>query len=149
MADVTEIYPDYATALASCGPGYHDIELAEVIAFKTWQRIEPNAIASEQALNSLIAVGIAAADIRNRPLNVLDFGGGCGFHYLKVVAAMRMPFRWAIIETQTMAAQAKKLAQNYFGVFTTISDAAAALGVVDLVHASWLYTIRSRSRNSF
>jgi putative methyltransferase (TIGR04325 family) len=136
MADVTEIYSDYATALASCGSGYNDVELAEVVAFKTRQRIEPNAIASEQALNSLISVGITATDIRNRPLNVLDFGGGCGFHYFQVVAAMRIPLRWAIVETHTMAVQAKKLAQNYFAVFTTMGDAAAALGVVDLVHAS-------------
>jgi putative methyltransferase (TIGR04325 family) len=136
MATVTDIYADYATALASCGPGYHDADIADVIAFKTAQRIEPYAVAPEQALNSIIAVGIAAADIRNRQLNVLDFGGGCGFHYLRVATATRTPLRWAIVETETMAARATKLAQNYFRVFTTIGDAAAALGTVDLIHAS-------------
>ena len=44
--------------------------------------------------------------------------------------------RWAIVETETMAARATNLAQNYFRVFTTISDAAVALGIVDLIHAS-------------
>jgi putative methyltransferase (TIGR04325 family) len=136
MATVTDFYADFATALASCGPGYHDADIADVIAFKTAQPIEPHVVAPEQALNSIIAVGIAAADIRNRQLNVLDFGGGCGFHYLRVATATRTPLRWAIVETETMAARATNLAQNYFRVFTTISDAAAALGIVDLIHAS-------------
>ena len=136
MATVTDIFGDYATALASCGPGYHDADIADVIAFKTMQRIEPYAVAPEQALNSIIAVGIAAAEIRNRQLNVLDFGGGCGFHYLRVATATRTPLRWAIVETETMAARATKLARNYFRVFTTLNDAAAALGIVDLIHAS-------------
>jgi len=136
MATVTDIYPDYATALAACGPGYDDSDIAEVIAFKAAQRIDPRVVVPEQALNSIVAVGMAGADIRNRQLNVLDFGGGCGFHYFHVATAMRMPLRWAIVETPTMAARAARLAQNYFRVFTAIGDAAAALEGVDLVHAS-------------
>ena len=133
---ITEFYPDYAAALDACGDGYNDADIAEVIAFRTAQPIWPNAIAPEQALNSITAVGIAAAETRNRQLNVLDFGGGCGFHYFRVVAVTRAPLRWAIVETEAMAARAARLAQNYFRVFTKIEDAAAALGIVDLVHAS-------------
>lgn len=136
MAIVTQICPDYATALGLCGSGYDDADIAEVIAFKTAQRIEPLAVAPEQALNSIIAVGIAGADAPNRQLKVLDFGGGCGFHYFRVTAAMRTPLKWAIVETPAMAASAARLGQNCFRAFTAIGDANAALGGVDLVHAS-------------
>jgi putative methyltransferase (TIGR04325 family) len=135
-AIVKHIYPDYATALAACGPGYHDADIAEVVAFRTGQRIEPHAPAPEQALNTIIAVGIAAADAPNRQLHVLDFGGGCGLHFFRVATVTRTSLRWAIVETPTMAARASMLAQNYFRMFTKVSEAAAALGAVDLVHAS-------------
>jgi putative methyltransferase (TIGR04325 family) len=136
MAKVVDLYSNYASALASCGGGYNDVEIAEVIAFKTGMRFEPNVVAPEQALNSIVAVGIASAEVRNRQLNVLDFGGGCGFHYVRVVSATKTPLKWAIVETPKMAEKAKIIGQNYFRVFTTIDDATTALGVVDLVHAS-------------
>ncbi len=136
MAIIDEIYPDYPTALAACGSGYDDIDIAEVVAFKAVQAIDAGTAVPEQALNSIVAVGIAAADVGNRPLAVLDFGGGCGFHYFQVVRATRAPLRWAIVETEIMAARAGRIAQNRFRAFTTITDGAAALGKVDLVHAS-------------
>jgi putative methyltransferase (TIGR04325 family) len=129
-------FPSFASALAACGPGYNDAEIAEVVAFKTAMPVDNLLLAPEQAVNSVLAISLAAAEITDRPLTVLDFGGGCGFHYFRVVAAMRAPLRWAIVETPTMAEQATKLAQGRFEVFTDIADAAAALGRLDLVHAS-------------
>jgi putative methyltransferase (TIGR04325 family) len=67
---------------------------------------------------------------------VLDFGGGCGFHYFRVAAAMRVPLRWAIVETSTMAQRAEQLSRGRFEVFNEVKAAADALGRVDLVHAS-------------
>ncbi len=136
MTVVREIFPDFVTALAACGPGYNDADIAEVIAYKTSVPVDPRQFAPEQAINSILAVGIAAAEIRDRPLTVLDFGGGCGFHYFRVVPTIRAPLRWTIVETPTMAERASKLAQGRFDVFTDIAAAAAALGHVDLVHAS-------------
>lgn len=136
MALVTEFFPDFASALAACGLGYDDAVIADVIAYKTALGVDPRQFAPEQALNSIVAVGMASAEIAQRPLTVLDFGGGCGFHYFRVTASMRSQLRWAVVETPTMAARAAKLAQGRFEVFTTTADAAAALGRVDLVHAS-------------
>jgi putative methyltransferase (TIGR04325 family) len=136
LAVVTQIFPDFASALAACGPGYSGGDIADVIAYKTALHVDHRQLAPEQAINSILAVGITAAEIIDRPLGVLDFGGGCGFHYFRVVAAMRAPLRWAIVETPTMAERAAKLAQGRFGVFTDITAAAAALGRIDLVHAS-------------
>ena len=76
--------------------------------------------APEQAINSILTVGIAAAEIRDRPITVLDFGGGCGFHYFRVVPTIRTPLRWAIVETPTMAERASKLAQDRFEVLTDV-----------------------------
>jgi putative methyltransferase (TIGR04325 family) len=136
MALVTEIFPDFASALAACGPGYNNSLIADVIAYKTALAVDSRQFAPEQALNSILAVGIAAADIVERPLTVLDFGGGCGFHYFRVNAAMQSQLRWAIVETPTMAERAIKLAKGRFDVFTDIAAAAAALSPVHLAHAS-------------
>jgi putative methyltransferase (TIGR04325 family) len=136
LANVGDIFPNFAAALAACGPGYNNPDLAEVIAYKAALPVDPRQFAPEQAVNSILAVGLAAAEIRDRPITVLDFGGGCGFHYFRVVPTIRAPLRWAIVETQTMAARASKFAQGRFDVFTDIGAAADALGQIDLVHAS-------------
>jgi putative methyltransferase (TIGR04325 family) len=136
LAVVTQIFPNFASALAACGPGYNDADIADVIAFKTALPVDPRQFAPEQALNSILAVGIAAGETNHRPINVLDFGGGCGFHYFRIVAAIRTPLRWAIVETPTMAERAAKVAQGRFDVFADVAAAAEALGPIDLVHAS-------------
>jgi len=136
MALVTEIFPDFASAAAACGPGYDNSVIADVIAYKTSLGVDPRHFAPEQAVNSIVSVGIATAEITQRPLTVLDFGGGCGFHYFRVTASTRSQLRWAIVETPTMAERALKLTQGRFEVFTSLAAAAAALGRVHLVHAS-------------
>ena len=136
MAVVTETFADFASALAACGPGYDNTVIADVIAYKTALGVDPRHFAPEQAVNSILAVGIAAAEITERPLKVLDFGGGCGFHYFRVAAALRSQLRWAIVETRTMAERAEKVAQGRFEIFTDIAPVAAALGRIHLVHAS-------------
>jgi putative methyltransferase (TIGR04325 family) len=136
LAVVTEIFPDFASALAACGPGYNSSDIADVIAYKTALAVDHRQFAPEQAINSILAVSIAAAEIGDRPLTVLDFGGGCGFHYFRVVSAIRTPLRWAIVETATMAERATKLSEGRFQAFTDVAAAARALGRIDLVHAS-------------
>jgi putative methyltransferase (TIGR04325 family) len=136
MAVVTEIFPDFAAASAACGSGYSDADIIDVIAYKTALPIDPRQFAPEQAVNSIVAVGMAAAVAGERPLTVLDFGGGCGFHYFRVAAAITAELRWAVIETPAMAARAQKVAQGRFDVFSDIAAAQAALGRIDLIHAS-------------
>jgi putative methyltransferase (TIGR04325 family) len=136
LAVVREVFPDFAAALAACGPGYNNSDVADVIAYKAAIAVDHRQFAPEQAINSILAIGIAAAEIPDRPLTVLDFGGGCGFHYFRTVPSIRTPLRWAIVETPTMAERANRLAQGRFEVFTDVGAAADALGRIDLVHAS-------------
>jgi hypothetical protein len=93
LSVVREIFPDFAAALAACGPGYDDADIADVVAHKTALPVDHRMYAPEQAINSILAVGIAAAEVTDRPLTVLDFGGGCGFHYFRVVPTIRTPLR--------------------------------------------------------
>jgi putative methyltransferase (TIGR04325 family) len=136
--EITQICPTFVSALSACGAGYNDSDVADVIAFKTAHSVSANSqqFAPEQAINSILAIGIAAADISDRPLTVLDFGGGCGFHYFWVSPMVKAPLRWVIVETPTMAERAAKLAQGHFELFTEVASAAELLGRVDIVHAS-------------
>lgn len=136
LATVTEIFPDYAAALAACGDGYNDADIAEVIAHKAVQPLNPQAILPEQAVNSLVAVGMAAAEVAARPLAVLDFGGGCGFHYFHVATATQAALRWAIVETPAMAARAARVARGRFEAYAALGEAVRSLGAVHLLHAS-------------
>jgi putative methyltransferase (TIGR04325 family) len=130
-------YRDYASALSHCGGGYDDADIAAVVAYRTAQTSpDPRQLLPEQALNSILAVSIAAAETEHRPLTVLDFGGACGIHYVINARTIGLPLRWAVVETPTMAERAMKVAQGQFEVFTNINAAAKTLGVIDLVHTS-------------
>jgi putative methyltransferase (TIGR04325 family) len=62
---------------------------------------------------------------------VLDFGGACGLHYKQ---AQSSSVRWAVVETPAMAERARALASDKLRFFTSISDAAAWLGPIDVMH---------------
>jgi|HubBroStandDraft_6_1064221.scaffolds.fasta_scaffold407061_1 hypothetical protein len=67
MAIVTGIFPNFASALAACGQGYNDAELADVVAYMTTAvPIDNLQVAPEQAVNSILAAGIAAAETSDR-----------------------------------------------------------------------------------
>jgi putative methyltransferase (TIGR04325 family) len=136
VANVTQIYPNFQSALTASGAGYNSDDIADTIAFKATLPIPKHDVMPEQGINSVLSVAITAAELPNRPLSVLDFGGGCGFHYFVVSQSLELPLRWAIVETATMAERAMKVAQGRFDVHTGISDAVKALGRVDVVHAS-------------
>lgn len=65
--------------------------------------------------------------------SVLDFGGGCGAHYLE---AGRPDIPWAVVETPAMAARAQELATDRLRFFADIASAAAWIGNVDVMHSS-------------
>jgi putative methyltransferase (TIGR04325 family) len=133
---ITQIFPSFEAALAACGAGYHDAALADVIAYKTSLPVDVRRILPEQAVNAIVAVGIAAAATDSAQLHVLDFGGGCGVHYFTCVDRFRMPLKWVIVETATMAQRGKALAQRRFEVFTDVASAADHIGRVDLIFIS-------------
>jgi putative methyltransferase (TIGR04325 family) len=116
--------------------GYDDALLIDVIIRKTaalrnGRRID-DVLAGETLLPTIAGLAAAQSD---GPLSVLDFGGAAGLHYF--VAKQAFPqreFRWAIVETPSMAVQAARFADEHLCFFTSIDDAARWLGAVALVH---------------
>lgn len=135
MSTIQDIYPDYASALAACGQGYSDADIADVIAYKAKFPLDVAQYFPEPALNTLVALGIASGTITSRPLSVLDYGGGCGFHYFQAERVFG-PMRWAIVESEPMATRASEVGQGRFVAFSGIGPACAWLGNPDLVHTS-------------
>ena len=133
---ITQFFPNFDAALAACGAGYHDAALADVIAYKTALPVDVRQMLPEQAVNAMVAVGIAAAEAGGAPLHVLDFGGGCGVHYFTCAGRFHLPLKWAIVETATMAQRGRELAQGRFEMFTDIAAATDHLGRIDLVFIS-------------
>jgi putative methyltransferase (TIGR04325 family) len=136
MSSIAMIYPDFGLALAACGDGYNDSDIADVVAFKATVPLDAAKHLPEQAFNTIVSVGIAASDIPDRPLSVLDFGGGCGFHYFRAKRAFKASLNWALVESETMAARAAEVSSGHFSTHTSVASAKTALGQVDLVHTS-------------
>jgi putative methyltransferase (TIGR04325 family) len=134
------VYDSYEKALAACGDaGYqsHDIVKAVVdknAAFK--QQLLASPTFELPALRTLIAMGLVHAG--ESSLNVVDFGGGGGYHYFLAKVAMRdrVDLRWNVVETPAMAEEAQRLADANLHFFRNIEDAAADLRRVDLVFTS-------------
>lgn len=95
--------------------GYEQPELVDVIFRKT---------AAYQPRGDWINIAGAST--------VLDFGGGCGLHYKQ---ARSDNVRWAVVETVAMVERAKELATERLKFFTDISEAAAWLGDIDVMHS--------------
>ena len=66
---------------------------------------------------------------------VLDFGGASGAHY-KEALHHTTDVRWAVVETPAMVARAAEVATDRLRFFSSVADAAAWLGPVDLMHSS-------------
>jgi putative methyltransferase (TIGR04325 family) len=130
-----EGFPDYATALAACGSGYDDVELARVRAYKSAQYVQKldSTLWPEQIANTALAAGIATSRVQSRPLRVLDFGGGTGIHFFAASKVLAEPPKWAIVET---LATAQVTSAAGIPAFDTIEAAVGHLGGVDLVHTS-------------
>ncbi len=134
---IRDLFPTFQAALEHCGQGYDDDLIARVVAYKTLQPSDPQESAPEQVVNAVLATAVAtAAKDAGAPLRVLDFGGACGVHYLKVQPVISSPLRWAIVETPAMVARAMEVADGRFTAHGSIPGAAAALGSVDLVFTS-------------
>jgi len=99
--------------------GYEDAELVNVIFKKTLAYDPPR----EEWPDVL------------RATTVLDFGGACGAHYKE--ALHHVPdVRWAVVETPAMVGKASEIATDRLRFFTTVAQASAWLGPVDLMHSS-------------
>lgn len=78
--------------------------------------------------------------LKNKPvINVLDFGGGAGHHYAvtNLLIGDEKKINWAVIETKSMAIEAKKqITLKGLDFFCSINEAKKHLGMIDMVFTS-------------
>lgn len=88
-----------------------------------------------RALTTLIALGLSKA---GSSLNVIDFGGGGGYHYTIAQSVYRetCDLKWNVVETTAMTKEAQRMISKGLKFFDNIDDASKDLGLVDLVFTS-------------
>lgn len=92
--------------------------------------------ASEMA-TVIMAILEVARDAGNTPVRLLDFGGAAGIHAFSFRHAFpHIPVRWAVVETAPLAARCQTLEDEGLRYFSSIGDAEAWLGQVDVVNCS-------------
>lgn len=138
-----QAFPDFETALAQCGRlGYEDELLVDVVVQKTiayLDKLNGSMELDAHGFRMLGVLGVALAGKTTPTLNVLDFGGAAGLHYIqaKQLLPSTTQFNWHVVETPTMVAKAQAIHKGSEIRFFPSAKKAAATGVVyDLVHAN-------------
>ena len=132
-------YESYEAAALDCQRNaYQAEEIVQVVIEKNdrfRRRLQSQTSLDHGALRTLIALGLSNVNGR---LNVLDFGGGGGYHHAVAVKALgtAFPMRWNVVETPAMVKAAKRLERPGLKFFDDLDAAATDLGDVDLVFAS-------------
>lgn len=133
------MFSSYDAASAACqNDAYEGADLVKIvieknIAFR--KTIQSSPVLDLSALRTLIGVGLANTQEK---LNVLDFGGGGGYHYAlaKIALGNNRILRWNVVETSAMSREAQRIADMDLKFFDNIRDAKNNLGLVDLVFTS-------------
>jgi len=133
------VYKSYEDALKHCPKeAYEDADIVKVVVEKNIiykQRIEKDTIFDLGTLRTLTALGLSKT---SSSLNVMDFGGGGGYHHTVASNAFREidSLKWNVVETTAMANEAQRIADKNLKFFDSITDAKNDLGLVDLVFTS-------------
>ena len=133
-------YSSFAEAERACGPGYQEHELISLVVEKTRrarQRLQSNTVAEVDlaALRMLPGLDAFGGD---QPFNVVDFGGGCGYHGLIINKALGQQSRvkWYVIETPAMVQAAKEMEDENLRFFSSIEEAAKAIDKIHVLYSS-------------
>ena len=134
-------YKNYDDALANCqANAYGNDDLVKVvieknIVFKN-KLSQSNVLFDLGALRTLIALGLSN---KETGINVIDFGGGGGYHYTissKALGKNDGKLKWHVVETENMAKEAQRIASENLKFFDNIAGAVKDFEVIDLVFSS-------------
>lgn len=133
------IYDSYDAAAAVCNNNaYENNDLVQVvikknIAYQNYLSSPP--IFDQRALSTLTAIGLAKTLDK---LNVIDFGGGGGFHYTIASNSISKNFHlnWRVVETPAMVMAAKVMENSQLKFCTNLFEAIYDLNEVDLIFSS-------------
>lgn len=133
-------YNTYQSALAMCKNGYNETDLINVVYEKTKRyrdsiTLDQPFVSEMASVRTLIGLGLS---LRSNELNVVDFGGACGFHYFiaRQTLGKTIQLRWHVVETASMVAKAHALEDGQLRFFDDLQEATSCLGRVDLIFSS-------------
>lgn len=135
------VYRNYQDALDLClskGAGYSASELVKTIVDKNlhlFSGVSSNPIFGLEEFRTVAAIGLSA---QGRNFNVIDFGGGGGYHYrlAKIALGNERILKWHVVETPEMVNEAIRIKETDLKFYYNILDAKNDLESVDLVFSS-------------
>lgn len=133
------VFSTYTDALAHCqNDAYENNEIINVVVEKNLiykNKVIQHKTLDFNAIRTLLALGIMDTE---KTLNVLDFGGGGGYHHaVAKVGFESSNIKWNVVETAAMAKEAEqRLAGENLHFFADIDIAKQALGTIDLLFSS-------------
>jgi putative methyltransferase (TIGR04325 family) len=139
IPDQPVAYKTYEEATtASQNGAYENNDLVKVVVEKNLlykKKFQADAVFDLPALRTLIAIGLSKT---RSSLNVIDFGGGGGYHYTIASNALggQDSLRWNVVETTAMTNEAQRIANKNLKFFDNIIEAKNDLESVDLVFTS-------------
>lgn len=132
-------YKTYEDAIAACQKdAYQSNDLVKVVVDKNLaykDKVEQEAIFDLGTLRTLIGLGLSKT---SDSLNVIDFGGGGGYHYTIASNAFgnSTQLKWNVVETTAMASEAQRIANLNLKFFDNIAEASKDLESIDLIFTS-------------
>lgn len=139
QADTPLLFGTYEGAVQACeNNGYENIDLVKVVVDKNIifkKNLQFMPVFDLGALRTLIAIGLSK---NNEAINVIDFGGGGGYHHTIASVALgnSTVLNWNVVETSAMASEGIRIENNGLKFFDSLDKAQKHLGSVDLILAS-------------
>lgn len=133
----TPTFDSYEAARRACanGAGYEDDHIAQVVLAKTRAAQHDVAALVGGFQTAVTLLAVRSVGPLPGPIRVLDFGGAFGTAY-HLARALRLPLRWAVVESATFARHGAAITTDELRVVGSIEEATDWLGGVDLVYSS-------------
>jgi putative methyltransferase (TIGR04325 family) len=115
---------------------YESDDLVDVVIAKNnaySKKLNSNSVLD---LNGIMSFLPFASMNTGKEINVVDFGGGAGYHFVNAKLALNKKFNWFVIETPKMAKYANKYSNIDCRFYSDFSVAVKEMKEIDLIFTS-------------